>query len=108
MYIYVYIYTHARAHTQNKPKFNSYTETVHPQKICKGLMEIREQLQLEWVTDLPVMEEEDAFFRLAVKKLEAAEDAALDPPTEYRLGADGKSAKPVVRDKTFSTIYTST
>ena len=60
------------------------------------------------VTDLPVMEEEDALFRLAVKKLEAAEDAALDPPTEYRLGADGKSAKPVVRDKTFSTIYTST
>ena len=48
------------------------------------------------VTDLPVMEEEDALFRLAVKKLEAAEDAALDQPTEYRLGPDGKSAKPVV------------
>ena len=42
------------------------------------------------------MEEEDALFRVAVKKLEAAEDAALDQPTEYRLGPDGKSAKPVV------------
>ena len=59
------------------------------------------------VTDLPVMEEEDALFRLAVKKLEAAEDAALDQPTEYRLGPDGKSAKPVVRDKTLSKIYIS-
>jgi len=29
---------------QDQPKFNSYMETVHPQKICKGLMDIREQV----------------------------------------------------------------
>ena len=31
---------------QQQPRYNSYTETIHPQKICKGLIEIREQLKV--------------------------------------------------------------
>lgn len=77
---------------QNKPKFNSYTETVHPQKICKGLMDIREQLRVEWLTDLPVMKDEDAMFELAVQKLEAAQDAALSNP-------DTPSAQPSAKQQ---------
>eukprot|EP00960_Hanusia_phi_P041814 755161-Hanusia_phi.AAC.9 len=47
---------------KDTPRFNTYTETIHPQKICKGLMEIREQLLAEWVNDLAVVQHEDQLF----------------------------------------------
>jgi hypothetical protein len=34
-----------------------------------GLMDIREQLKIEWLTDLPVMKEEDAMFLYQVSVL---------------------------------------
>lgn len=64
---------------QQQPTYNYYMETVHPQKICKGVMEIREQLKLEWITDLPVMREEDDLFKDAFQRLkEAQEDAMMN------------------------------
>jgi len=62
---------------QQQPKYNYYMETVHPQKVCKGLMDIREQLRVEWLTDLPVMHAEDELFEEAFRRLEEAQEAAM-------------------------------
>jgi hypothetical protein len=45
---------------QNQERFHSYTEVVYPQKICKGIMEIREQLAVEWVEDIEFIKIEDS------------------------------------------------
>jgi len=71
---------------QDQPKFNSYMETVHPQKICKGLMDIREQIKVEWLTDLPVMKEEDAMFREAYRQLLEEQEASLLKPNSDEMG----------------------
>ena len=72
---------------QSQPKYNSYKETIHPQKVCKGLLEIREQLQAEWLSDLPVMEEEDALFAHAVRTLEEEQEDMLQ--NEKQGGEEG-------------------
>jgi hypothetical protein len=40
----------------------TYNETIHPQKLAKGIMDIREQLRMEWVQDLGTVEMEDWCF----------------------------------------------
>ena len=37
------------------PKYNSYKETIHPQKVCKGIMDIREQLKVRLVVVVVVL-----------------------------------------------------
>ena len=43
-------------------RFTSYNETVAPQKICKGIMEIREQLVSEWLEDLELIPQDNSQF----------------------------------------------
>ena len=43
-------------------RFTSYNETVAPQKICKGIMEIRDQLVLEWIDDLGLIPQDNSQF----------------------------------------------
>jgi len=83
---------------QDKPKFNSYMETIHPQKICKGLMEIREQIKVEWLTDLPVMKEEDAMFRDAYRLLQEEQQASLLLPNSGEMGKVDETKKPKEND----------
>jgi len=40
----------------------TYDETIHPQKVVKGIMQIREQLKGEWVNDLGTIDFEDHIF----------------------------------------------
>ena len=62
---------------QEQPKYNYYMETIHPQKVCKGVMDIREQLKTEWLMDLPVMREEDELFKEAFRRLEQEQEADM-------------------------------
>ncbi len=43
-------------------RFTSYNETIAPQKICKGILEIREQLVAEWIEDLALIPLDNAQF----------------------------------------------
>ena len=43
-------------------RFTSYNETIAPQKICKGILEIREQLVLEWIEDLCLIPQDNSQF----------------------------------------------
>ena len=55
------MYAHAD-HTRRHTKVDLVMPSV-------GLMDIREQLKIEWLTDLPVMKEEDAMFLYQVSVL---------------------------------------
>jgi hypothetical protein len=43
-------------------RFTSYNETIAPQKICKGILDIREQLVAEWIEDLALIPLDNAQF----------------------------------------------
>jgi len=62
---------------QNRERFETYEETVHPQKICKGIMDIREQIALEWIEDIEFVKTEDSIFWF---DLDVAHEQALKSP----------------------------
>ncbi|EKX41074.1 hypothetical protein GUITHDRAFT_112807 [Guillardia theta CCMP2712] len=77
---------------KDTPRFNTYTETIHPQKICKGLMEIREQLLSEWVNDLAIVQHEDHLFWIQVheeEELQRAENITSRKKTSETGHEDG-------------------
>jgi hypothetical protein len=53
-------------------RFTSYCETIAPQKICKGIMEIREQLAAEWIDDLSLIPQDNAQFIIDQQKNQTA------------------------------------
>jgi len=69
-------------------RFHTYNETIHPQKICKGIMEIREQVAKEWIEDIEFVKMEDAIFWHDFGVMEEQE---LQAP-KNNLGADDEGA----------------
>ena len=59
------VHTRTCTHTQIT-RVDTKVDRVMP---SVGLMDIREQLKIEWLTDLPVMKEEDAMFLYQVSVL---------------------------------------